>query len=68
MSETKYLKEGNLMSKRKIKESENLSCRLDKAIMDQLNELSNKSGLTKTKAVERAIAMYYAQFIQTGKV
>ncbi|ADL36251.1 ribbon-helix-helix protein copG family (plasmid) [Butyrivibrio proteoclasticus B316] len=56
------------MSRPKTKDSENLSCRLDKKAMEQLNELCDRIGLTKTKAVEKAIAKFYAEYMETGRV
>ena len=50
------------------KEAEYLSCRLDKIVFDKLEELCEDIGLTKTKAVEKAIEKYYDEYKQTGKV
>lgn len=50
------------------KESEILSCRLDKQAFAKLEEVCEESGLTKTKAVEKAIERYYDDYKKTGKV
>ena len=48
---------GDVMAK-KIKESHPCSIRMDTAIFDRLNQFCEKSGQSKTTAIERAISMY----------
>jgi len=50
------------------KESEFLSCRIDRQVFKKLEELCNESGLSKTKAVEKALEKYYNEFKKTGQV
>lgn len=50
------------------KEQEMLHCRLDKRIAEMLNKFSEETGLTKTKAVERAVERYIKSYEETGRV
>lgn len=56
------------MMKRTKKQTDCLSFRLDKKASDKLNEICNEVGLTKTKAVEKAIEKFYDEYKKTGKV
>ena len=56
------------MSKRQPKDYEHLSCRLDRKAVNQLMEICNEVGLTKTKAVEKAIGKFYEEYKRTGRV
>lgn len=49
------------------KDSEFLHCKLDRKISEDINKLCEKSGLTKTAAVERALKMYVEYYNKTGK-
>ena len=49
------------------KDSELLHCRLDKKISEDVKKFCEKSGLTKTTAVERALKMYIEHYNKTGK-
>ena len=40
------------------KDSEMLHCRIDRLISEVLDKLCEETGLTKTKAVERALSTY----------
>lgn len=53
---------------RQKKDSEFLSCRLDKKASDKLEEICAEVGLTKTRAVEKAIEKFYDEYKKTGKV
>ena len=53
--------------KKQVKEYETLHCKIDKEIAEKLHELCEKSGLTKTKAVERALQAYFENYKSTGK-
>lgn len=50
------------------KESEILHCKIDKDIAKVLVEFCQKTGLSKTAAVERAIKMYSEFYKETGKI
>lgn len=56
------------MARKKLKESEQLNCRIEKSAMNKLTEVCNNVGLTKTKAVEKAIEKFYDEYKKTGKV
>lgn len=56
------------MARRKLKESEILNCRIEKSASDKLEEVCREVGLTKTKAVEKAIEKFYDEYKKTGKV
>ena len=50
------------------KDSEILSCRLDKSVSDKINEIVAEVGLTKTKTVEKAVEKFYEEYKRTGRV
>lgn len=45
-----------------------LSMRIDKTASDKIEEVCREVGLTKTKAVEKAIEKFYDEYKKTGKV
>jgi hypothetical protein len=53
---------------REKKNYESLNCKLDKEISQTLVKFCEETGLTKTAAVERAIKMYIAHYLQTKQV
>ena len=55
------------MAREKTKEYVAFNCKLDKQAADMLEKICKETGLSKTAAVERAIAMYYEHFKKTGK-
>lgn len=44
-----------------------VNCKIDKEMYDKLVEICNKTGLSKTKAIERAIKVYADEYEKTGK-
>ncbi len=50
------------------KDSVLLHCRLDRKISEDITKFCEKSGLTKTTAVERALKFYIEHYNKTGKV
>ena len=50
------------------KQTDCMSFRLDKKVSDKLNEICEEVGLSKTKAVEKAIEKFYDDYKKTGKV
>ena len=50
------------------KDSDYLSCNLDKKASAKLEELCTETGLTKTKATEKDIERLYEEYKQTGRV
>ena len=56
------------MSKKDLKQYEHSSCRLDQKAMDQLEEMCDDIGITKTKAIEKAIGKVYEDYKKTGKI
>lgn len=56
------------MPRKKLKEYEFLNCRMEKSAADKLNEIVRNVGLTKTKAVEKAVEKFYEEYKRTGKV
>ncbi len=50
------------------KDSELLHCRLDKKISEDLRKFCEKSDLTRTAAVERALKFYIEHYNKTGKI
>jgi len=57
---------GNI-SFRSKKEAVVLHCNLDKSVSDGLNVLCDETGLSKTKAVERALINYIEEYKKSGK-
>ncbi len=53
---------------KKIKDWEQLNCRLGKSAFDKLSEICRDIGLTKAKTVEKAIEKFYEEYKKTGKV
>jgi len=53
---------------KKIKDWEQLNCRLGKSAFDKLSEICRDVGLTKAKTVEKAIEKFYEEYKKTGKV
>lgn len=53
---------------RPLKEYEILHCKIDKEVSKKLTDVCNKTRLSKTAAVERAIEMYSEYFKTTGKI
>jgi len=53
---------------RQKKEYKNLNCKIEKEISDRLEKFTEETGVSKTKAVERALKMYLESFDKTGKV
>ena len=51
-----------MFMKKTKKQTDCLSFRLDKKASDKLNEICNEVGLTKTKAVEKAIEKFYDEY------
>ena len=49
------------------KESCTINCKIDKLLYDKLVKMCEDTGLSKTKAIERAIKMYYEEYVKTGK-
>ena len=49
------------------KDSEMFHCRIDRLISEALNKLCEETGLTKTKAVERALSTYIETYKKSGK-
>lgn len=56
------------MAREKTKEYVAFNCKLDKQASDKLDTICKETGLSKTAAVERAIAAYFEQFKKTGRV
>ncbi|MBQ6132909.1 MAG: CopG family transcriptional regulator [Lachnospiraceae bacterium] len=50
------------------KDWEQLNCRVGKSAFDKLSEICRDVGLTKAKAVEKAIEKFYEEYKKTGKV
>lgn len=44
-----------------------VNCKIDKEMYDKLVEICERTGLSKTKAIERAIKLYHEEFEKTGK-
>jgi len=55
------------MARPKIKDSKAITVRLDSKLFDKLNEYCEKSGQTKTTAVERALAMFIEDYNEKMK-
>ncbi len=56
------------MQKKQLKQSETLNCRIEKSASDKLMEICRDVGLSKTKAVEKAISKFYDENKRTGRV
>lgn len=50
------------MARPKIKDSKAMTVRLDSELFERLNEYCEKSGQTKTTAVERALVMFIEDY------
>lgn len=44
-----------------------INCKIDKKIYDEMMKLCEKTGLSKTKAIERALILYYENYLKTGR-
>lgn len=55
------------MARPKIKDSKAMTVRLDSNLFDKLNEYCEKSGQTKTTAVERALVMFIEDYNEKMK-
>ena len=44
-----------------------INCKIDKKMYDKLIKICDDTGLSKTKAIERAIKVYADEFEKTGK-
>lgn len=55
------------MARPKIKDSKAMTVRLDSDLFDKLNEYCEKSGQTKTTAVERALVMFIEDYNEKMK-
>lgn len=44
-----------------------VNCKIDKDAYDKLVKICEETGLSKTKAIERAIKLYHEEFVKTGK-
>lgn len=53
---------------KKIKESQPVSIRMDKAIFERLKDFCEESGQSKTVAIERAINMYIDDYDDKKKL
>lgn len=49
------------------KESNTINCKIDKEIYEKLVKICDDTGLSKTKAIERAIKIYYEEYAKTGR-
>lgn len=52
---------------RPTKDSKPLSIRMEKSIMDRLNQFCEESGQPKTVAIERAVTMYIDDYLEKQK-
>lgn len=55
------------MARPKVKDSKAMTVRLDSDLFDKLNEYCEKSGQTKTTAVERALVMFIEDYNEKMK-
>jgi len=53
---------------RKIKEYKNLNCKIDKKVSDMLEKFVEKTKLSKTATVERALVEFIEKYNKTGKL
>ena len=53
---------------RESKDYKVLNCKLEKNVADKLEEVCQKTSLSKTAVTERSIQMYYEHYKKTGKV
>lgn len=50
------------------KDSIKITCSVAASSVKKINELSEKTSLSKTSVVERAVEMYYENYRNTGKI
>lgn len=55
------------MARPKVKDSKAMTVRLDSELFERLNKYCEKSGQTKTTAVERALAMFIEDYNEKMK-
>jgi hypothetical protein len=53
---------------RATKEHKVLNCKIDKEVSDMLEAFSEKTGISKTAAVEKALKKYIEDYNKTGKL
>ena len=53
---------------KKTKDFEYFSCKLNKETSEKLQKFCEDTGLSKTKAVEKALEKYIADYRKTGKM
>ena len=46
------------MARTKVKETQSFTIRMDRELFDRLSDYCERSGQTKTTAIERALSMY----------
>lgn len=56
------------MSARIKKETKPLNCKLEKKIVDDLENFCKETGLNKTVTTERALAAYFERYRQTKEL
>ena len=49
------------------KEYKNVNCKIDVKIVEEFENICEETGLTKTKALERAMLAYIKKYKETGK-
>ena len=49
------------------KEYKNVNCKIDVKIVEEFENICKETGLTKTKALERAMLAYIEKYKETGK-
>ena len=53
---------------RQNKDYKNLNCKVDKEVSDMLEKFIEKTGMSKTSTVERALKEYIEKYNRTGKI
>ena len=53
---------------RTAKDHKVLNCKIDKEVSDILEDFSERTGISKTATVEKALRKYIEEFNKTGKL
>lgn len=53
---------------RAVKDYKVLNCKIDREVAELLDKFSERTGVSKTAAVERALKKYIDDFNKTGKL